>query len=352
MSGKGKKRTAIKISEVYEDLIEGAPDSIVAVDLKGNITYCNKATEILTGYAKEELIGKHFSRVGWIKNKDIPHHLKLFKALQSGKKIAPFEMQVRRKDGKSYWIEVHVSKIKAKGKVIGFHVNTRDITERRQMEESWKQKVLALNSFINNIPDMAWLKDDKSRFIALNKAFGEIVGMKPETLIGQTCEVCFGAKAGKKFREDDLKVIKGRRQVNIEEKILDSKGNELWLETIKSPIFDESGKIVGTVGIARNVTEYKRIEKALIRKERIAQERARLLTDLRNQHGIDDILTGVCEAIRDSGLFERAVMTLHKPGGKIIHLGQVGLPPDVVERARQAPPMDNELRARITDKRF
>ncbi|MCK4224750.1 MAG: PAS domain S-box protein, partial [candidate division Zixibacteria bacterium] len=341
-----------KSSEVYGNLIEGAPDSIVAVDLKGNITYCNKATEILTGYTKEELIGKHFNRVGWIKNKDIPHYSKLFKEFLNGKKVAPFEMQVRHKDGKLFWIEVHISRIKARGKVTGIQVNVRNITERKQAEESSKQKVLALNSFINNIPDMAWLKDDKSRFIALNKAFGEVAGTKPETLIGQTCEACFGAKAGKKFREDDLKVMKGRKQVSLEEKIVDSGGKELWLETIKSPIFGESGKVVGTVGIARNVTDRKRIEKALVQKERIARERARLLNDLRSLDRIDDILTRVCKAVRDSGLFERAVMTLHKPKGRIVHLGQVGLPLNVVERARCAPPMDDKLRSLITSKKF
>jgi PAS domain S-box-containing protein len=215
-----------KSSEEYRNLIEGASDSISAVDLKGKITYCNKATEILTGHTKEELIGKHFSRVGSINNKDIPSYSKLFKQLLRGKKVAPFEMQVIRKDGKLYWIEVNVSRIKAKGKVTGFQVNAIDITARK------------------------------------------------------------------------------------------------WAE------------------------------KELIRNERVARERARLLTDLRSLDRIDDILTRVCETVRDSGLFERVVMTLHKPGGRIIHLGQVGLPSNVVKRARQTPPIDDKLRSRITNKKF
>jgi PAS domain S-box-containing protein len=226
MSIKGKKRAIIKSSEPYQNLIEGAPDSIVAVDLKGNITYCNKATEILTGYTKEELVGKHFSRLGSMESKEIHHSLKLFKALRSGKKVAPFEMQVRHKSGKPYWIEVHLSRTKAGGRVTGFQINTIDITKRKQAE------------------------------------------------------------------------------------------------------------------------------KALIRNERVARERARFLTDLRSLDQVDEILTKVCKAVRDSGLFERAVMTLHKPGGRIAHLGQVGLPPNLVKQARQAPPIDDKLRSRITRKKF
>ncbi|MBU0988364.1 MAG: PAS domain-containing protein, partial [Proteobacteria bacterium] len=132
-----------------------------------------------------------------------------------------------------------------------------------QLEKNLKEKITELNSFINNVPAMAWLKDSKSRFIAVNKTFGEAVEMSPESLINQTCEICFGKEAAKNFREDDLKVMKGKKQILIEEKIIDSQKNEVWLETIKSPIFDESGKISGTVGMARDITHRKLVERAL-----------------------------------------------------------------------------------------
>ena len=57
---------------------------------------------------------------------------------------------------------------------------------------------------------MAWLMDTDSRFIAVKKAFGEAVGMDPKSLIGNSCEVCFGKEVARKFREDDLKIMKSR----------------------------------------------------------------------------------------------------------------------------------------------
>ena len=110
---------------------------------------------------------------------------------------------------------------------------------------------------------MAWLKDTKSRFIAVNQAFGEAVEMDPESLLNQTCEVCFGEEEAKKFQEDDWKVIESGKQRVIEEQIVDSRGKEIWLETIKSPILDKSGKVQGTVGIAREITKRKQVEEAL-----------------------------------------------------------------------------------------
>jgi len=471
-----ERKQAEETLKLFSHSVDSSVDGIAMGNPKGRITYANEVFVKMFGYSREELIGKE---IAFIYTKDqIPKLQKALKATMKGGWTG--ELVGKRKDGRLFPVAISASRVlDDEGKVVAIMASHTDISQRKQTEESLKQKVLELNSFINNIPDMAWLKDTESRFIALNKSFGDVVGMKSEALIGQTCKVCFGAEAGNKFKEDDLKVMKGKKQVSIEEKILDSKGNELRLETIKSPIFDESGKVMGTVGIARNVTERKRAEEALqiseqkfkdlteattdwvwevdekgvytyvspkvkellgyevsevlgktpfdfmpegeakriakffkerlikkesfyglentnrhkdghlvvletngipifdkegrfrgyrgidrditerkraekmlIRNERILWERARLLTDLRSLDRIDDILTRVCETIRDSGLFERAVMTLHKPGGRITYLGQVGLSSNVVKRAQQAPPIDQKTRARIASKKF
>jgi len=133
----------------------------------------------------------------------------------------------------------------------------KEAKKLKQTENELKRKNAELNSFLNNVPAMAWLKDTESRFIAANRAFGAAVGMNPESLINQTCEVCFGKEKAKKFREDDQKVMKSKSRVIIEEKITDSQKNEIWLETTKSPIFDKSGKVFGTVGISRDITQRK-----------------------------------------------------------------------------------------------
>jgi PAS domain S-box-containing protein len=160
------------------------------------------------------------------------------------------------------------------------------MTEKPPYEEELKRKNIELNFFINNIPDMAWVKDVDSRFIAVNRAFGKAVGMEPEPLINNTCEVCFGEEEAKKFREDDLKVMKGGKQEIYEEKVIDSQKNEIWLETIKSPILDESGNVIGTVGIARDITTRKKGEEALeklnLELEHRVQERTRELESKSN----------------------------------------------------------------------
>lgn len=133
----------------------------------------------------------------------------------------------------------------------------------RTSEQALKQKNIELLSFLNAIPDMAWLKDTDSRYILANKAYAQTVGVEPETLANNTCEICFEKEAATKVREDDLNVIKSGQQKIIEEKMLDAHKNEIWLETIKSPIITESGDIVGIVGISRDITNRKKIENTL-----------------------------------------------------------------------------------------
>jgi PAS domain S-box-containing protein len=154
------------------------------------------------------------------------------------------------------------------GQLLSQVIVLRDITEiKRAQKEVLERKKTEINTFIDNIPDLAWIKDSESRFIAVNRAFADVAGMNPEFLLNHTCEVCFGEERGKKFREDDLKVMESRRRSTIEEKIVDSQNREIWLETIKSPMFDRSGNIIGTVGIARNITDRKEMEEALRKSE-------------------------------------------------------------------------------------
>jgi PAS domain S-box-containing protein len=163
----------------------------------------------------------------------------------------------------------------------------KEAVKGKQAQKMLKQKIAELDSFINNISDMAWIKDANSRFVAVNRAFGESVGMDQVSLIHQTCEICFGKERAKKFRKDDLKVMKGRRQKVIKEKIIDPQNNGIWLETIKSPIIDHSGKAIGTVGISRDITKHKRAEEMLRQVhdelERIVKERTANLAQANEQ---------------------------------------------------------------------
>ena len=138
-------------------------------------------------------------------------------------------------------------------------------------------------AILNNIPDIAWLKDEKSRFIAVNKPFVKACGVDEEDLIGKTDLDIWPNELAKKYRADDLKVVKTKKRLRVEEALVDFQGNLTWIETIKAPILNQAGRVIGTTGIARDVTERKKANEALKESQQQLRTLSAHLHDLREE---------------------------------------------------------------------
>jgi len=136
-----------------------------------------------------------------------------------------------------------------------------------------KEKAQAI---LNNIPDIAWLKDREGQYIAANGPFFKTCGVDPDKLPGMTDLQLWPHDLAEKYRLDDQEVTETGRPKQIEEQIIDTEGRMTWLSTIKTPILNEHGEVIGTTGIGRDLTERKKMEEAL--KER--EEKLRSLTNI------------------------------------------------------------------------
>jgi PAS domain S-box-containing protein len=124
-----------------------------------------------------------------------------------------------------------------------------------------KETLLHQSAILNGIPDMAWLKDKKGHYVAVNEQFAKTSGMKIEEIIGKTDFEIWKESFAKMYHDDDLEVMQeGKRKHHIEEPQIDSTGREFWVETTKTPILNEQNEVIGTTGIAREITERKKAE--------------------------------------------------------------------------------------------
>ncbi len=133
-----------------------------------------------------------------------------------------------------------------------------EITIAQLRKVEFQQKAI-----LDNIPDIAWLKDLQGKFIAVNEPFAKSCGYRVEEIIGKTDLDIWPKDLGLSYRADDQEVIQSKKRKCVQERLMSRDKGEQWIETIKTPFFDDQGKVIGTTGIARNITLQKNEEERL-----------------------------------------------------------------------------------------
>lgn len=150
---------------------------------------------------------------------------------------------------------------------------TAEIVERQHAEEAVRASEHFLNSIIENIPDMIFVKDAATlRFVRFNKAGEQLLGYRREELLGKSVHDLFPAREANFFAMKDRDVLRSRQMVDIaEEPVLTRHGSRL-VHTMKIPIVDARGEPQFLLGISRDITEDKRAEAELRESERRYRE--------------------------------------------------------------------------------
>ncbi|MBN2107076.1 MAG: CHASE domain-containing protein, partial [Deltaproteobacteria bacterium] len=139
-------------------------------------------------------------------------------------------------------------------------VTLHDITERRHAQEALKKSEYLQKAILDNIPDIAWLKDPAGKYIAVNDAYEKAAGRLREEILGKADEDVWPAEQAAQYRADDLLTMRARTRQIVEESMRDHDGALRVMESIKTPLYNDTGEFIGTAGIARDITE--RIQQA------------------------------------------------------------------------------------------
>lgn len=117
-----------------------------------------------------------------------------------------------------------------------------------------------LRTLIDNIPDSIYIKDTESRFVIGNKAVAQFMGAaKPDDLMGRTDSDFYSQELTGEFYGDEQEIVRsGKAIINKDEPNRNHKGELRWIMTSKLPLRDSKGKVVGIVGIGRDITGAKR----------------------------------------------------------------------------------------------
>ena len=150
-------------------------------------------------------------------------------------------------------------------RMLGTHT---DISEQKRAEEEINQARNLLRTVIDATPDWIFVKDKQHRFLLVNQAFADGLGLKPEDLLGRPDTdfwpdyICYGdpARNIRGFHADDDEAFSGKRIRNPADQATLGNGQSRWFDTIKLPLRGSHGEVIGIVGFAHDITEQRSIE--------------------------------------------------------------------------------------------
>lgn len=137
---------------------------------------------------------------------------------------------------------------------------------KRQLrtEAALRRSEAQLRTLVRTLPDLVWLKNPEGVYLACNARFESMFGALESEIIGKTDYDFMDRALADVFRANDAAAVaEGRARMNEEEVSFAADGHREHLETIKTPMFDEGGRLIGVLGIGRDISQRKQAEQAL-----------------------------------------------------------------------------------------
>jgi len=257
-----KLEQVLRESEMrYRNLIENSPLVIYTLSKDKAITSLNPAFERITGWKREEWIGKPFMSI--IHPDDLPFALKTFRKVLRGREVPPFELRVLAKSGEFLVGEFTISPLTENGKIVGEFGIATDITERKRAEEALKEREKLYRSVVDNSHSGILIVDDKFKITYANEEFCNILRYSKNDVMGQDFRKFLAKESVPLVADRYLRRQRGEKVPSrYEFKVVRKDGEKRTVEIRSMAIPDKEGKML-TVAHILDVTERRRFEERL-----------------------------------------------------------------------------------------
>jgi PAS domain S-box-containing protein len=253
----------------YQGLVDEASDMIYELNAEGKFSFVNPVLEETSGFKKDHLLDKPYWDL--VSPEERNAVISFYNTQRkTGTEVSYLEFRMQARDGTRFWIGQNVRMFFNGKWVSKVSVVARDITKIKEANEALALERILLRTIIDNIPINIYAKDLKCEKILANRAEYEYVGAKSEReVIGKNDFGLYPPESASIFMEEDSRVLNGESILNVETRNTRWGGSQTWLLTSKVPWKNEKDEIIGLVGISIDITEQKKAQDELARKERL-----------------------------------------------------------------------------------
>jgi PAS domain S-box-containing protein len=259
---KNQEKRLKESEKKYHGLFEYTTDGIFVLDVHGDILDINTRMCEILDIMKSSVLNKNLFNMGLLTARSLPVVIQQFEQLLSEKVAASYSTEIKNRQGRV--LEVEISSfflVKKDNEVDNFVLIVRDTTARKESEQRQRQEHELFKTLLENLSDCIFFKDDQHRFLLVNKtntAYGNVV---PEELKGKTDFDFLSKEQAQRIHEDEDAIMRsGQAIVNKFERVALDDEMERYLFVSKYPRYNDEGEIIGTMGLSRDVTEWKHTE--------------------------------------------------------------------------------------------
>lgn len=334
-----KAEQAVKESEQrYRDLVEQCQDLVWRIDTKGLFTFVSPSIRKIAGYQPEEVLGSPlgiFAAGSFNEESDKAVRELLRKRLagEFGNDAIVYELTMYRKDGSEYIGEVRSAPLLGEnGEIVGIQGITRDITERKRVEQALRQSESNWRAISENTPNHVLLLDRDANILFSNRDF---YGVTSEEAVGRSLFDFVFADHHSLVTECYDRVLQSNKPDSYITQYLTAAGEELFFDVRVGPVMHDDG-LVGFVSCAMDITARKRNEVELQKMEKlesigvlaggIAHDLNNLLTAIIGNISLAKMDLEPTEKIRRLDEAERASMRLQDLTQQLLTFSKGGLP--------------------------
>jgi PAS domain S-box-containing protein len=267
-----------KSEQELRTITDNMTDLIAMTDAEGRFTFLSGNHFELFGYETEELLGRYAWEILYAE--DMAKMAGVFTKSISAGEGGRAEYRVIRKDGTLIWVDATGSILYDNGEVSGALLVTRNISDRKEAELTLLEQSNFINLVIDNIPDIVFYKDINGVYLGCNREFAKHVGRKKEQIIGKTDYDIYSVEEADFFRNHDQKALEQNTPRHNEEWISYPDGKKVLIDTLKTPHLGPDGKVIGILGVSRDITDRKKAEEALRKSEHELRTIADNMTDV------------------------------------------------------------------------